>query len=67
MKRRRPTARGRRARREREVANVERLVGTSGMRSYPWHFVLQQQIKAGLTPSPDLVAAAERSRREWEA
>jgi putative ABC transport system substrate-binding protein len=33
--RRRPAARGLRARRRREIANVEKLVGTSGMRSLP--------------------------------
>jgi hypothetical protein len=64
MKRRRPAARGLRARRAREVANVEKLVGTSGMRSLPWHAIYSRQIKDG-TASPEILAAAERSRREW--
>ena len=67
MKRRRPAARGPRARQRREVAKVARLVGTNGLRSYPWHWVLQQQIKAGIAPSEGLIAAAERARREWDA
>ncbi len=46
---------------------VARLVGTNGLRSYPWHWVLQQQIKAGIAPSEGLIAAAERARREWDA
>jgi hypothetical protein len=58
MKRRRPVARGVRARRRREIANVEKLVGTSGMRSLPWHAIYGRQIKDG-TASPELLAAAE--------
>jgi hypothetical protein len=62
--RRRPAARGIRARRQREIANVEKLVGTSGMRSLPWHAMYSRQIKDG-TASPQIVAAAERAREEW--
>jgi hypothetical protein len=63
--RRRPAARGLRGRRRREIANVEKLVGTSGMRSLPWHAIYSRQIKEGMA-SPQIVAAAERSRREWD-
>jgi hypothetical protein len=66
MKRRRPAARGLRARRRREIANVEKLVGTSGLRSLPWHAMYIRQIKDG-TASPEIVAAAERARKEWDA
>jgi hypothetical protein len=64
--RRRPAARGLRARRRREIANVEKLVGTSGMRSLPWHAIYSRQIKDG-TALPEILATAERSRREWDA
>jgi hypothetical protein len=36
------------------------------MRSLPWHAIYSRQIKDG-TASREIVAAAERSRREWEA
>lgn len=62
--RRRPAARG--LRRQREIANVEKLVGTSGMRSLPWHAMYSRQIKDG-TASPEIVAAAEQARKEWDA
>jgi hypothetical protein len=64
MKRRRPAARGLRARRAREIANVEKLVGTGGMRSLRWHAIYSRQLKDG-TASPEIVAAAERARQEW--
>jgi len=59
MKRPRPATRGLRARRRREIANVEKLVGASGMRSLPWHLILDRQIKAGIPATPELLAAAE--------
>jgi hypothetical protein len=62
--RRRPAVRGLRARRRREIANVEKLVGTSGLRSFPWHGVPQQQVKAGIAGSgtPDEVPEVIRRR-----
>jgi hypothetical protein len=66
MKRRRPAARGLRARRRREIANVEKAVGTGTVRSFPFHFWCRQVIESGRA-SPELLAAAERSRAEWEA
>jgi hypothetical protein len=48
------------------VANVVKLVGTSGLRSLPWHAMYSRQIKDGIA-SPEIVAAAERARKEWDA
>jgi hypothetical protein len=36
------------------------------MRSLPWHAIYSRQIKDG-TASPEIVAAAERARQEWDA
>jgi hypothetical protein len=48
-----------------EVRNVERLVATSRMRSFPFHFWCRQVIESG-RPSPELLAAAERSKKIWD-
>jgi hypothetical protein len=65
-RRARPAARGVRAHRRREIANVEKLVATTKVRSFPFHFWCRQVIESGRA-SPELLAAAERSRREWDA
>jgi hypothetical protein len=52
--------------RKAEVQRVERLVGTSRMRSLPFHIWCRATIEAGRA-SPELLAAAERARAEWDA
>jgi hypothetical protein len=45
---------------------VDRLVGTGKLRSFSFHFWCRQVIESGRA-SPELLAAAERARREWDA
>ena len=49
-----------------EIENIERLVGASGLRGLPWHAIFATQLRDG-TASPEIVRAAEVSRRRWEA
>jgi hypothetical protein len=48
-----------------EIKAVERLVGPHGLRSWPWFTLCRDFIASG--KASQVVAAAERSRREWEA
>jgi hypothetical protein len=49
-----------------EGAMIEREARLRG-RPLPFHVWHDQLVAAGGTPSPEFAAAAERSRREWEA
>jgi hypothetical protein len=50
----------------REIESIERLAVPSGLRSLPWHAIFATALRKG-TASPEIVKAAEASRREWEA
>lgn len=48
-----------------EVANVTRLVGTSKLRPMRWDLILQWQVRSGMAPSRELMAAATKAREAW--
>jgi len=45
-----------------EVRNLEKLVGRTGLRPLPWHFLLRHKLANG-TATPEERAAAVDSRR----
>ena len=63
-KTKKPKSRFVRARKE--ILAIEKHVGPRGLRSLPWHLIYAPQLRDG-TASPEIVAAAARSRAEWDA
>ena len=54
------------ARRRPKVINLGARRRERAIRSFPWHLIFAASLRDG-TASPEIVKAAEGSRREWDA